>query len=683
MIGRVALLLIPALVLAQEPSDSVTVTATRVERPLLEVPAALDRVHADELRFARPQVNLSESISRVPGIIVQNRQNYAQDLQVSSRGFGARASFGIRGIRLLADGIPASMPDGQGQASTFDLGSAERIEVLRGPFSVLHGNASGGVINVMTERGAREPGIAPSLALGSYGTTRAALKAGGLADSVDWRVNASRFRTDGYRQHSAARRAQLNAKLTFGLGETTSLALVANGLDSPDTQDPLGLTRMQAETDPRQAVANAFTFDTRKSVRQQQAGATLTHRVGDTSVEGTLYAGHRDVRQFLAFAGAAPATTSGGVIDLDRDYGGAALRVSRRDTWLGKPLTLSLGGEHERMDERRKGFVNLNGQPGELRRDEDDVVTATGLYAQGEWRFAERWILLAGVRTNRVAFRSSDFYIAPGNPDDSGAKTYRRTTPVAGLTWRLAPATSLYVNAGRGFETPTFTELAYQNSGTGLNFALAASRSRHVEAGLKTVFAGGARLNVALFEIATRDEIVVDASSGGRTTFKNAGRTQRTGLEASAEGTLGAGFEALAALTLLDATFRDAFTSGATTVLAGNRLPGVPRGNLYAELRWRHAPSGFTAALEAQHRTRVAVNDLNTEFADAYTVTNLALGFEQRGRAWRVVEFLRIDNLADRRTIGSVIVNETNGRFYEPAPGRGYLVGVQARYALD
>jgi len=654
--------------------DAISVTATRVERPTLEIPAAVDRVREEDLRWGKPQVNLSESLGRVPGISVHNRHNYAQDLQITSRGFGSRATFGIRGLRLLADGIPASFPDGQGQVSHFDLGSAGGIEVLRGPFSVMHGNASGGVISLTTERGT--PGLEGSFSSGSHGSHRAALKLGGEG----WLVSSARFGTEGYRDHSRAVREQLNAKAEFSPGSGTRVTLVANAFASPETQDPSGLTRAQMEANPRQVAATVLQFDTRKSQAQNQFGASFSHRLSEAAtLHGSLHAGERVVRQYLGFLGSAPATTSGGVLNLDRGYGGASLRLENRGALLGRPLTVSVGGEVERMVDRRTGWVNQNGQIGALRRDEGNLVTATGAYAQGEWRFADKWIALAGLRASRVAFELKDFFIAAGNPDDSGSRNYSAVTPALGLLYRATPAISLYANHGRGFETPTFVELAYRPGGSGMNFALEASRSRYLEAGVKAVLGAGTRLNFALFEVATEREIVVDTNVGGRSTFKNAGRTRRSGLELGLEASLPFGLEAALAWALLEATFRDTFTAGAVTVPSGNRLPAVARSTLFGELRWKHAPSGFTLALEAQRKSRVAVDDVNSDFAAGYTTANLATGFTQSGGKWKVTELIRIDNIADRRYAGSVIVNEGNGRFFEPSPGRTAMVGVQAK----
>ena len=666
--------------------DGVVVSATRVPQSALEIPASIDRVYGDEVREARPAVNLSESIGRVPGIVVQNRQNYAQDLQIQSRGFGARSTFGVRGIRLISDGIPATMPDGQGQAATFDLGSAERIEVLRGPFSTLYGNASGGVINVVTQDGPLQPTLEGGFLFGSYGTLRGYTKFGGQWGALNAIGDLSHFETNGYRDHSGALRDQFNGKMRYGFTDDTSVTLVASQLRQPQTQDPGGLTRAQVDKDPRQVQPGVIQFDTRKTINHDQSGATLNHRIdGSSRIQASAYAGQRWVEQYLSIPLATQnlPTHSGGVIALDRDFGGLALRYFKD---LREDLRLSVGAEYDRMHDLRRGFINNNGVQGALKRDEDNDVWTTGLYAQGEWKFAERWSAHAGVRRTNVTFRNTDRFILPGtaNGDDSGQRSYSATTPVAGLVFRYTPNTSFYGNVGRGFETPTFVELANQNAASGLNLGLNASSSQHAEAGVKTVMSW-LRLNAALFKITTKDEIVVDQNSGGRATFKNVGHTDRQGFELGAETLTGGPFEARVAYTYLKATYRESFDthfllppSPALTVQAGSMIPGISKKVLYGELRYRREP--FFAQLEGLHRSKVAVNDPNTEFADAYTTLAIASGLVQQDTRWRVSEFVRVDNLLDKNYVGSVIVNEGNGRYYEPSPRRSMTVGFSASY---
>ncbi len=677
--------------------ESVVVSATRSERKSFDVPVSIDAVSGETLREGQPKVNLSESLGRVPGLVIQNRQNYAQDLQLSIRGFGARSTFGIRGVKLYADGIPATMPDGQGQAANFDLSSAQRIEVMRGPIASLYGNSSGGVIQLFTEDGPKQPAVSGDVLVGSYGTHRFGLKLGGessngLNTTADW----SQFHTDGYRDHSSADREQFNGKLKRQISDDTRLSFVLNALSQPETQDPLGLTRAQVEANPHQAASQATSFNTRKSIHQEQSGAVAEHRLGtEDLLRANFYIGDRQVRQYQSIpvpsgANAASINTyAGGVIDLQRYYDGTSLNWIHDGGWMGRPLSVTTGMEYEILHERRRGYDNNSGTAGTLRRDEDDVVTSTNIFTQADWRLFERASTTLGVRSTRVAFNSTDYFITGANPDDSGSIAFTNTSPVAGLTYRVAPEINLYVSAGRGFETPTFAELAYRSNGTtGLNFDLKPSRSTNYEVGIKGRISDYQRFTLARFDTRTRDEIVVDTNSGGRATFKNASRTSRTGWETSWQAVLPAGFDAHVAYTLLDARYEDTFTSttgtppAPVTIPAGNRIPGIPRTSLYAELRWRHVPSGFATALEARHNSKVYVDDQNSDAADSYTVANLRAGFEQKAGDWRISETLRADNLNNQNYVGSVIVADANRRFFEPAPRRNYSFVVSGRLSF-
>ena len=677
LLPSTAALLAGGAAIAQAPDEAnrVVVSATRSAQRDADVPASIDRVDADSLQYLQPKVNLSESLNRVPGISVQNRQNYAQDLQITSRGFGARAQFGVRGVRLIADGVPATMPDGAGQTGTFSLDSADRIEVLRGPFAALYGNASGGLMQLFTADAPPRPEMGAEFWAGSHGSARLALNTAGRGDPFDYRAAASRFTTDGYRDHSAATRDLANVRLRWNFQPGAKLNVVFNALNQADTQDPLGLTRAQASADPRQADPAATTFNTRKSIGNAQLGASWEQRLanGDT-LQFSLYAGERDVRQFLSFSGAA-ITSSGGVVTLERQFSGAGARWSHEARLAGRPFVVSAGAEIEGMQERRRGYVNAGGVQGGLRRDEDDTVRGTGGYLQGEWRFADRWSASVGVRRSRVSVSFDDHFVVPGNPDDSGEVNFSATIPVAGLLFRVTPNVTLYSSYGRGFETPTLAELAYRPGSTGPNLDLKPSRSKHFEFGAKATAFGRDRINAALYRIESRDEIVVDTAAGGRTTFKNASRTARDGLELSWDIPLSHGAALYFSATHVNARFKDAFTSTGP-VGAGNALPAVPRDVLYAEARWRHARTGFGAVLDVRRASKLYVDDANSDAAEAYTVVSLRAGFEQSGARWRVSEFLRIENLFDRQYIGSVIVADGNRRYFEPAPRRNALIGV-------
>ena len=696
--------------------DAVVVTATRTEADPIDVPASIDRVDGDDIRAGRLQVNLSESLGVVPGLALANRQNYAQDLQLSIRGFGARSSFGIRGVRLYVDGIPATQPDGQGQLSNIDLGSVDRIEVLRGPFSALYGNSSGGVVQAFTERGGGGLRFVPSIAVGSDATLRIGTKATGSVPlegdgrTLDWVVDTSHFETDGPRDHSAARRDLSNAKVTFATGDGTTVTVIVNSVDLPMAQDPLGLTRAQYQRDPQSVDAAALQYNSRKTFAQNQAGVIVERAFGaDDRLRLLGYGGARATQQFQAIPVAAeiPASSAGGVIDLDRRYAGVDLRWTHGDRLFDRPLTVVAGVANDRLAEHRRGYENFTGTgatrvlgvQGALRRDEDNDVVNLDEYLQATIEVAPRWRLDAGIRHSVVRFASHDRYVvttaAGVNPDDSGGVRYQATLPVAGVSFAVTPALHLYATAGRGFETPTFNELAYRpNGATGLNLALKPARSDSVEAGVKTRVAleGGATLlvNVALFTTGTDDEIVTLSNLAGRSTYLNAGRTRRRGVESSADWRFADDWHLRAAATYLDARYRDAFATctaspcavPTVTVPAGNRIPGVAASSAYGELVY--APErGWRAGVEVRGSGKLRVDDANSDAAAGYAVLNLRTGYRVRVARWSVEGFVRVDNVADRRYAGSVIVNEGNGRYFEPAQRRVALVGATASLPLD
>ena len=671
----------------------VQVTATRAPRATDEVPAAITVVAGEDLATDTLGIAVSEKLAAVPGVLARQRQNHAQDEQVSIRGFGTRASFGIRGVRLYVDGIPATMPDGQGQLSHFPLATAERIEILRGPFSALYGNASGGVVQLFTATGTTPSETGVALAHGADAAWRASVDARGTHGPLGYALGLTRFSTEGYRDHSRAERTLANAQATFAAGAATRLRLLASGLDAPDAQDPQGLTRAQFDADPRQASAGALLFDTRKSTRQRQLGAVLEHDAAGAQWRLLAYAGQRTVEQVLSIPVATQANPlhGGGVIDLRAPYTGADARWTHAGTLAGRPLELVAGLAWDAQHQDRHGYENFAGERlgvrGALRLDQDDRVASFDQYAQATWRAAPEWLLLAGVRRSEVRFRSRDHYVTAANPDDSGRVAHRATSPVAGVTWHAAPALHVYAAWGRGFETPTFNELGYRaDGGSGPNFALQPARTRSVEVGAKLA-RGALRSEVALFRADTRDELTVDTSLGGRSTFRNAGRARRTGVEWSATLPLGDRWRAQVALTWLDARFRDAFLACVTTpcatpqvpVAAGTRIPGVPRTAAYLALHWGEA-RGWHARLEGQHVGAVTLNNAGDERAAGYAVFGASAGHGLRSRHGDGRWFVAVGNVFDRTYAGSVIVNDSNRRYYEPAPGRTATAGLEWRW---
>ncbi len=561
------------------------------------------------------------------------------------------------------------------------------------------GVLKGGVIQLFTADGSEHPQLTFDTAAGSFGTWRANMGASGQGEmgsqTFGYTLGYTRFETDGFRDHSAAERDSLNGKLNVSVGSAGRLTLLLNAFSSPDTQDPLGLTRAQFDEDPAQATAVATQFNTRKSVEQTQGGVIYEHRLGDAhSLRLLGYGGRRGIEQYLSIPPGPQGnpTHSGGVIDLDNGYAGFDARWSWRKELARRPFSLTLGVSHDNLHQDRRGYENFVGEQlgvrGTLRRDETYRVDDFDQYLQAGWAFSERWTALAGLRHNSVKFESDDHYVTDENPDDSGRNEYERTTPVGGLMYRHNPALHLYAAYGSGFETPTLVELAYRpDGGSGLNRELDAARTDHAEIGAKLRLQPNLRAELALFRGDTRDELVVATNSGGRATYQNAGRTQRQGVEVALAATLASHLDLILAYTWTEAEVRDSYlactgvpcSTPETLVESGNRLPGVPESNLYGTLRWG-AERGWQASLDAQYLSAVPVNDINSEAAPSYSLVGLTGAYIYDLSQLRLRGFVSVDNLFDQDYVGSVIVNADNGRYYEPGPGLAVLAGIRVNW---
>ena len=675
-----------APVTAQTLSE-VVVSASRAEQRSFDAPAAVQSIDRDTIEAAGPQVNLSESLNRVPGLTILSRQNYAQDLQVSIRGFGARSAFGIRGVRLLVDGIPATTPDGQGQGSSISLTSTDRIEVLRGPLAQLYGNAAGGVIQAFTRDAPASPEFAAAAYVGSFGMRRTDWQYAGRVGQYGLVADYSTFDIDGFRDNSKTERKQFNGKLSFDLVEKTHVNVVFNRFDMPLAQDPLGLTAAQMAVDPTQAGSNAVARGIRKIVLQNQLGASMLTELGnDRSITARAYTGTRENLQYQAgiFIPKLPPPT-GAWVGLDRTYYGVGLQYNAQSRLGSTPVKWALGYDYDESSETRQAGVAALGEKTSTTRNEDNTASNSDVFMQGTALVSEKLSVVAGLRHSSVKFNSEDHYLSNG--DGSGGTTYQNTSPVLGVTYHATDALNVFATYGKGFETPTLNEVAYNGAGVpGFNTSIQASTSQHFEAGAKWAPSAQARVDFTAFRINTTDEIVVASSSGGNSTFRNAPGTTRTGWELSGSAQFSPHLRATLAASQIDAEYSQAFLSGTTPVAAGNKLPGIPQSFLFSELLWTQQPAasgqkamatGGQAGIELTQAGRLYANDVNTASADGYTTLNLKASHVWALGAGRLTTYARIDNVADARYVGSVIVNQAGSQFYEPAPGRNWMLGVR------
>ncbi|OAM13699.1 TonB-dependent receptor [Acinetobacter baumannii] len=663
------------------------VEATRTDTGYLQTPASVFRIEAPQVDSSS-QVNLTEVVKGIPSLQIRNRENYAQDLQLSMRGFGARSTFGVRGIRLYVDGIPATMPDGQGQTSNIDLSSLDHVEVLTGPFSSLYGNSSGGTILTSTKEGQGKDSIELSYSGGSHDKSRAGLVLQGGAKGANepsYIISSSYFDTDGYREHSGAEKVLNNAKLSWNLDDGSKINWVTNYVKI-NADDPGGLTRADWQNNPKQVVQNVLDYNARKEIEQTQTGLTWSKPINDQhELYAMTYMGQRQVTQYQSIPDTVqknPNTPyqAGGVIDFKRNYYGADFR------WTGKELlpntTLNIGVALDAMKEDRQGYQNFNdtgdkGVKGALRRDEDNTLWNIDPYVQASWQFLPTWRLDTGVRYSNVHYKSKDYYIVGLNGDNSGKTSYEEVLPSVALSWQITPEVLAYASYAKGFETPTFTEMAYPAQGGASTLDLKPSTSDTYETGLKSQNQLG-DFTLAVFQTKTKNDIVSAESFGGRSTFRNADKTLREGVEFAWNKKLWRDLTAIASYTYLDATFDSTVPAAGkiSEIPEGNAIPGIAKNQAYVSLAWQ--PShGLYGGVDVQYMDKVYVNDTNSDAAPSYSVTSANVGYAWVMGDWKVNSFARVDNLFDKKYAGSVIVNDGNSRYFEPADGRNWSAGLR------
>jgi len=652
--------------------ETIVVEARRVSEPLAATPAAVATIDADEIQLGRPQLGLDESLGRVPGLFATNRYNFAQGLRLSIRGFGARSGFGVRGLRVLVDGIPLTLPDGQVQTDGIDIASAGRIEVLRGPSSALYGAAAGGALLVTSEEPPAEPFAEARVAFGADGFARGQAKAAGELGPFDWLASGSHLRLDGHRDHARAESTIVNTRLRFRPDERSELGLVFGLVDSPEAQDPGGLTREQADRAPSQASAANKRFDAGEELDEERAGLVFRRELGD---EQTLTARAHFLRRSLD--NRLPFLDSGRV-DLARLVGGGGLQYLRGGSLFGHAQSLAIGLDVDAQRDDRRRYDNELGRRGPLDLDQDEDVTAWGIYAKQDIDLWADVALTAALRFDQVLFRVQDHFDADG--DQSDRLHFEHASPMAGLVWTPAPGFGLYGLVSTSFETPTTTELA-SPSGGGFDSSLEPQRAINYELGARGELFDRVRWDVAVFRVDVRDELVPYElpTQPGRRYFRNAGRSRREGVEAAVEIELLDGLVADLAYTWSDFRFERYSTPAGD--FDGNRIPGIPEHQGFAALAYRH-PSGVYAEWSVLAVDSVPANDANSAHSPSYWLSDLRLGARIEFGRFALGPFVGVNNLFDSEYDANVRINATGGRYFEPGPGLSVYGGLTLGYAF-
>jgi len=639
----------------------------------------------DSTRPGQRHTGLDESLALVPGLAAVNRTNPSQDPRISIRGFGARSAFGVRGVRVLRDGMPLTLPDGQTPVDYLSLESVDRIEVIRGAASALYGNASGGVIDLRTApQPATRLGGEIRQWIGDYASSRTTIKAGGSTGPAYYQADASLTRSGGFRIYSRQRSNSGFARVG-GVLDGTDYALQVLAFDLGLAENPGSLTLAQFQSNPRNADQQSVNKLARKEVQQIQVGVTANRLLARDEINASAYIGGRSLYNPLTFA----------VVDFGRRTFGASGRVTHSFE-SAKPNRLTLGIDLQRQNDSRRNFANCNDSPpptlatascpvlgverGALTLDQRELVSGLGAYVNDELRITDGVRVSGGLRADNVKFEVRDRLVEGTNPDDSGERTLHAVTPYVGIVSRISGDRSIYANISSAFETPTATELGNHPDGSaGINQQLAPQKSTTYEIGSKGGVGRAFFYDFALFSTRVRDELVPYEilGSGGRRYFRNAGRTNRRG------GELGISVEAgvlVANASYSYSDFRFARFVTDSGVFDGKRIPGIPihRGQASATI----SRAGFFGVLEAEAAASAFVDDANTARAPAYQVVHLRGGARRALGLSGASLIAGVQNLFDRAYSPSLSVNAARGKFFEPAVGRTVFIGLTLGFAL-
>ena len=647
---------------------AVTVQATRFETKDIKSVLPITSISNAFIQRGQNQLSVNESLDATPGLFALNPNNFAQDLRVSIRGFGARAAFGIRGIKVLVDGIPESTPDGQAQVDNLDLGVLESIEVVRSPASGLYGNASGGVISFTTQNPTANPFWEARVAAGSYGFQQYQLKTGQQKGKFGYVLHGMHVRTNGYRDNSGMKNTILNGKFNFDLNDKSRLQFLANYASSPQADDPGGINLAQVLESPRIARDNNLSFMGGEEVVQSRFGLIYTNQLtSDQQLEIKTWISNRDFANRLPFG-------FGGIVEFDRTFTGFTANYGLNKTLFGKPYRLKVGVDLQNQADDRMRFVNENGVRGNLTLDQREEFLSFGTYLVQELSLSNQFTAMLGLRYDVIRLRATDNFLS--NDDQSGSATLDNFNPTFGVIYSASDAVNIYGNISTTFETPTLNELTNNPSGLGgFNPTLVPQEATNYEIGIKGIVNNKLRYELALFTIMVEDEIVSFELEAfpGRDFFTNAGETDRKGVEASLTYNLARGLNAYLNYTYSDFKY-ESFLS-----FEGNSLPGIPKHATFFALNYSRL-NGLFGSLQVRNVGELFAQNNNSTIIDNFTVVNLKLGYRYNMDDWHIEPFFGINNLFGTEYFDNIRINAFGSRFYEPAPTANFYGGVKVYF---
>lgn len=650
--------------------DSITVTASRIVNTEQKTPYALSISDQFYLQTGRRQLSINEALQNIPGLIAINPDNFAQDLRVSIRGFGARSAFGIRGVKVLVDGLPESTPDGQAQVDNIDLGAFSRMEVIRGASSSLYGNAAGGVISFNSGELAAKPYAELGLTAGSFGLQRYQLKTEWKQGTLGGLLHVAHTQTEGYRAQSAVQNTLIYNRLQWSISPKTQLKLIYNYVFSPTADDPGALNRADADNDRKAARDRNVTFATGESVEQGKVGAILSHQLNPQQ--------YIQLKGFFidrSFANRLP-FENGGMVQLRRGYAGGGVAYNYQNK--KNSYRLKVGVDIENQRDNRQRYDNLQGTRGNQTLSQIENFANTGVFVLQDIEFSPKLRLNLGARYDFINIKAQDRFF--GNGDDSGDQLFQAFNPSVGLVYNVAPMANIYANFSTSFETPTLSELSANPTGTGgFNAELKPQQATSYELGIKGLMPTKFHYTLALFHIRVQNELLPFelAAFPQRTFYNNAGASTRQGIETSLKYTPVAGLLVEANYTFSYFVF-EAFAEG-NEDYAGKQLPGIPQHMAYLGARYVHTKGAYVA-LNARINGGIFANNDNSVLDPGYQLVNVRMGWKKAWKNWGIEPFAGINNLFNMKYTSNLRINAFGNRFYEPGATINFYGGLRFRF---
>ena len=649
--------------LAQEEKDSlltvnlneVEVSALRAKVNTFNAPLSLS-VEAISPNWAGPSRSLQEYLAAIPGVFTLNSSNYAQDLRISMRGFGARAGFGIRGIKLIVDGIPETTPDGQGQLDNLPLNLIREISVIRGPSALRFGNASGGVIAINTQSPGGEIPNSVSLLTGGFGQRQLSITNGFGDNKNSYLLHFTSQKIEGFREHSAVENNLFNFRSNHKLTDKTKLSLQLNHVSSPIAQDPGGLTLEEFQTKPLAARTLNVSYTAGERLTHSKVGVSIISQISAKTFLNTygFYSG-RDFDAFLPFE-------NGGVVDLNRAYGGQGSSLEH----TAGDLKFQIGYDWASQNDHRQRYENLKGTIGEQTLNQNEIFNALGGYLITQWQ-KNNWTLSGGLRYDQNVLSLEDRFLTNGNASDE--INLNALSPQIGLAYSLN-SISFFGGYSSAYETPTLSELSATADGKGgFNNDLNIQQARQIELGIryqKSKLQG----SLVWYTIATQNDILPyeSASFPSQTLYQNIGKTLRTGIEWEAN------YQPSSSLSI-QANYNSASNTFRNGEFKNNELPGIAKDFGLLSISKRLSKK-MGISYKKIYRGVILVSNENSMSIPKMSVDHLDLVWSVR----KVTLTGGIQNLFDKTYSDNIRINAFSGRYYETALSRQLFLRFQTAF---